>query len=188
MAMRTRIPSIKKLMSLRYARNPRISPDGEWVAYGLQQTDWEEDRFTGQIWLVHTSGRPRYQLTRGEKGAWGQQWSPNGRWLAFLSNRKGTKPTGARTSARSKQLKVADTQIWLISPSGGEAVQLTRNDTDVNGFRWSPKGDRIAFLAAAPVSKALKKRKEAFGDFEVVDQRHHDVRALDRLCTFWTGQ
>ena len=169
MAKRTRIPSIKKLMSLKSVRNPRISPDGEWVAYGLQETDWEEDRFTSQIWMVHTRRRRRFQLTQGEKGAWDQQWSPNGAWLAFLSNRKGSKSGGPRSPGKPKTTKVADTQIWLISPSGGEALQLTQCETDVRGFRWSVKGDRIAFHAAAPESKALKERKESFGNYEVID-------------------
>ena len=61
-------------------------------------------------------------------------------------------------------------QIWLISPEGGEAWQLTKSETDVDDFHWSKDGARIAFTAAAPESKASKSRKEKYSDYDVVEK------------------
>ena len=60
-----------------------------------------------------------------------------------------------------KSGKPAAHQIWLISPEGGEAWQLTRHETDVQDFDWSKDGKQIAFTASAKESKADKDRKSS---------------------------
>jgi dipeptidyl aminopeptidase/acylaminoacyl peptidase len=173
MAQRRRISMIDKLLSLKSVGSPRISPDGKRVAYTIQETDWEEDRFVSQIWIADVGTRKSFQLTRGQKGAGGQQWSPDGEWLAFVTDREAPKSDPSSREVESKGSKVAENQIWLISPSGGEAVRLTKSETNVSWFRWSPDSSRIAFHAPAPESKALKDRKEKHGEFEIVDE---DIR------------
>ena len=66
--------------------------------------------------------------------------------------------------------KPAGRQIWLISPQGGEAWQLTEHTTDVGGFDWSKDGKQIAFTAAAETSKAGKERKQKYSEYEVFEQ------------------
>jgi dipeptidyl aminopeptidase/acylaminoacyl peptidase len=68
-------------------------------------------------------------------------------------------------------------QIFAIAPDGGEAVQLTKVETGVNGFHWSPDGKSIAFTAAPSKKDASKNRKEHLGDFEVV-RKEYDYRHL----------
>ena len=103
--------------------------------------------------------RPAVSTDAGKKSATAFKWSPDSRWLAFLSPRKDDK-----------------NQIFVIRRDGGEALQLTASETAVSGFEWSPDGRRIAFWAPEPESKALKSRKDQFGDYAVV-RREYSVRA-----------
>ncbi|HEX8183351.1 MAG TPA: S9 family peptidase, partial [Blastocatellia bacterium] len=143
-------PTIEQSLSLKSAGNARISPDGRYVAYQVQETNWEENAFENEIWIAVVASGERYQLTNGKKSSTGAQWSPDSKQIAFASDRDGKR------------------QIYLIAPTGGEAIQLTTIETGVSSFSWSPDGRRIAFTAAEPDSKARKERKEKYGEFEVV--------------------
>src|SRR6266446_3760688 len=85
----------------------------------------------------------------------GAQISPDGKWLAFLSNRLEDK-----------------NQIFAINPAGGEARQLTKSETAISNFAWSEDGNSIAYLATEPVPQVSKDRKEYLGDFEVVRKEY----------------
>src|SRR5262249_4085917 len=149
---------------LKVLSGARISPDGKWVAYGVSHTDFKQDAFVNQLWLADTTTGKTLQLTRGEKSAGNPIWSPDGRWLAFTSDRAGTK-----------------SQLFVISPDGGESVQVTKAETGVNNFAWSPDGKTIAFTATPPDENAMKDRKEHLGDFVVVrkDYRHAHLWTID---------
>lgn len=143
-------PSIEESLNMRTASAPRISPDGRFIAYQVSETNWEENDFVSQIWIVMTATGERYQLTRGKKSSGNLEWSPDGKRLAFISDRDGKR------------------QIYLASPTGGEPVQLTSIDTGVNALRWSPDGQSIAYTSAGPEDKARKDRRDKYGDFEIV--------------------
>ncbi|HWO01760.1 MAG TPA: S9 family peptidase [Blastocatellia bacterium] len=143
-------PTIDQSLSLNSAAGPRISPDGRYVAYTVQEANWEENAFETEIWIAIVATAERYQLTNAKKSSSGPQWSPDSKRLAFVSDRDGKR------------------QIYLIAPAGGEAIQLTSIETGVNAFDWSHDGRRIAFTAAEPESKSSKERKEKYGEFEVV--------------------
>ena len=128
----------------------QISPDGRYVAYTVQQANWDENDFYTQIWIAMPATGERYQLTSGKKSSSGAQWSPDSRRLAFTSDRDGKR------------------QIYLISPAGGEAAQLTAEENGVGAIAWSPDGSAIAFTSSGPDAKARKDRKEKYGDFEIV--------------------
>src|SRR6185503_4941655 len=143
-------PSVEQSLSLKSASGPRISPDGRYVAYTVQETNWEDNAFETEIWIAVVATGERYQLTNAKKSSAAPQWSPDSKRLAFASDRDGKR------------------QIYLISPTGGESLQLTSVETGVNSFNWSPDGRRIAFTAAEAESKARKERKEKYGEFEIV--------------------
>jgi dipeptidyl aminopeptidase/acylaminoacyl peptidase len=146
-----KVPTIDQSLEFHAPANPRISPDGRYIAYEVQSADWEENVFKSEIWIAPVaSPHDRYQLTRGKKSSSRPEWSPDSRRLAFSSDRDGKK------------------QIYLISPAGGEAQKLTEFETDVGAFKWSPDGRTIAFVAADPEGKPEKDRKEKFGEFEIV--------------------
>ena len=143
-------PTIDQSLNLKSAGGPRISPDGRYVAYQVQKTNWEENAFETEIWMAVTATGECYRLTNAKKSSTNPQWSPDSKRLAFISDRDGKR------------------QIYLIAPNGGEAVQLTSVETGVTTLSWSPDGRRIAFTAGDAESKSRKDRKEKYGEFEIV--------------------
>lgn len=144
------VPTIDESLSMKSVASPQISPDGRYVAYHVTSANWEENEFVTQIWLASMVTGERYQLTSGKKSSTGPQWSPDSRHIAFVSDRDGKR------------------QIYLISPAGGEAAQLTAEENGVSSIAWAPDGSAIAFTSTGPDSKAMKDRKEKYGEYEVV--------------------
>jgi len=145
------VPTLDDLLTLKSVGGTQISPDGKWVAYTVGYGDFKQDAFVTQIWLANTDTGKSFQLTRGEKSSTSPRWSPDGQWLAFLSNRVEDK-----------------NQIFLINPEGGEAQQLTKSETAINSFAWSEDGKMIAYAATEPTAQPMKDRKDYFGDYDVV--------------------
>src|SRR5690349_15810902 len=149
-AQSAKTPTIEQSLSMKNVSGPRISPDGRLVAYQVQKTNWEENAFETELWVAVVATGERYQLTNAKKSSAGPQWSFDSKRIAFVSDRDGKR------------------QLYVISPSGGEAVQLTALETGVSSFAWSPDGRYIAYTAAEPESKERKERKDKYGEFEVV--------------------
>ncbi len=143
-------PTIEQTLNLKTVTTPRISLDGRFIAYVVNETNWEENAFETQIWMAMTATGERYQLTHAKKSSRDPRWAPDSKRLAFVSDRDGKE------------------QIYLISPSGGEAMQLTHFDSGVEEFQWSPDGKRIAFTSTGAEAKAKKDRKDKYGEFEIV--------------------
>jgi dipeptidyl aminopeptidase/acylaminoacyl peptidase len=143
-------PTLDQSLNLKGAGNARISPDGRFVAYHVQETNWEENAFETEIWIAVVATGEQFQLTNAKKSSFAPQWSPDSKRLAFVSDRDGKR------------------QLYSIAPTGGESLQLTNLETGVGSFNWSPDGKRIAFTAGEPESKARKERREKYGDYEVV--------------------
>jgi len=143
-------PTIEQSLNLKTAGGPRISPDGRYVAYQVQKTNWEENSFETEIWMAVVATGEYYRMTNARKSSTSPQWSPDSKRIAFISDRDGKR------------------QIYVIAPNGGEGIELTNIETGVSALSWSPDGRRIAFTAADPESKARKDRKGKYGEFEVV--------------------
>ena len=154
----TRVPTLDDLLTLRSVGGTQISPDGKGIAYTVSYGDFKQDAFVTQIWIVNSDTGTSYQLTRGDKSSTNPRWSPNGRWLAFLSNRIEDK-----------------NQIFVIDPSGGEAQQLTKSETAISNFAWSEDGKTIAYTATEPTAQPQKDRKEYYGDYDVVHEGYSHV-------------
>jgi dipeptidyl aminopeptidase/acylaminoacyl peptidase len=150
-AASARVPTVDDLLTIKSVGGTQISPDGKWIAYTVGYGDFKQDAFINQIWLVASDTGKNFQLTRGEKSSTNPRWSPDGLWLAFLSNRQDDK-----------------NQIFLISPLGGEAQQLTKSETAISNFAWAEDGKTIAYTATEPQPQPLKDRKDYLGDYDVV--------------------
>jgi dipeptidyl aminopeptidase/acylaminoacyl peptidase len=190
-AQEKRAPTLAEALSLKLINSPRISPDAHYIAYRLRETNWKDNIFVSQLWLLNTATGASFQLTRGKKSAGAAEWSPDGHWLAFVTERESNaiepkpaeKPvTGEKEESKEDKKedakkedpggegKPAEHQIWLISAAGGEAWQLTKSETDVDDFHWSKDGKSIAFTANPPESKSSKDRKERYSDYDVIEK------------------
>ena len=147
-------PSFEDVLSLHDIGGSAISPDGGTIAFTVRTTDWDENRYDTEIWLVREGGEP-FQLTRTADGSsGGAEWSPDGHWLAFGASRGNKR------------------QIHLIRADGGEAWALTEVDEGVGGFEWAPDSRRIAFTQSEPESKKSKQREEEYGAYSVEDDEY----------------
>ena len=123
--------TVQDLVRLERISEIASSPDGKRVAYTLRTTDMEANKGRTSIWLADTGRRPAagQRLTDLAANSSGAEWSADGRFVYFLSNRSGS------------------TQVWRVSSGGGvpgaDALQVTNLPLDVGTFRVSPKGDRI---------------------------------------------
>jgi dipeptidyl aminopeptidase/acylaminoacyl peptidase len=119
------------LLALRVITDARISPDGRFVAYVVKRADLEKNGYSSAIYLAATEGGEPRQLTAGTGRDSAPRWSPDGRQLAFISDRGGS------------------AQLYLLSLDGGEARQITDLEFGVGSPAWSPAGDRLAVVSAA---------------------------------------
>jgi dipeptidyl aminopeptidase/acylaminoacyl peptidase len=108
--------------------DPQISPDGRWIAFVRVDVDRAENAYRRAIWLASTEGGPPKPFTSGSKQDSAPRWSPDGKYLAFVSSRGGDKP-----------------QLHLIATDGGEARRLTDISQGATNPAWSPDGKFIAF-------------------------------------------
>jgi len=147
-------PTIDQLVELKRVTSVALSPDGNLVAYVLREANWDENAFETEIWLADPASGETRRLTNAKKSSNAPAFSPDGRRLAFASDR------GEKR------------QVYLIDPRGGEAEALTTAEEGVASFAWSPDGGAIAFAAQDPKGDAMKEREKKDGEYEVVDQDH----------------
>ncbi len=115
--------------ALKDVYDPQLSPDGAWVAYTVTTTDLAKDKSDTDIWMAPLAGGEPVRVTTSPKGESRPRFSPDGKWLAFLSAREGK-----------------FSQVWLLPRSGGEAFKLTDYKSSVSDLAWSPDGKRLALI------------------------------------------
>ncbi len=121
------------IFELQTVGDPRVSPDGQWVAYTVTRFDRKDDASDTDIYMVAVAGGPSIKLTSSKKPETSPRWSPDGRYLAFLSSRDGKK-----------------TQVYLLDRRGGEAEAVTDVKAGVSAIAWSPDSAKLAFLVSDP--------------------------------------
>jgi dipeptidyl aminopeptidase/acylaminoacyl peptidase len=162
--------------SVLAAQPPALTPEQTLERRGIGELDLSPDRtrvvFTvtepvkgparqRNIWMLDVaSGRVR-QLTFSAKSDSAPRWAPDGRSIAFLSDRDGA------------------AQLYVLPMSGGEAEKITDRKESVGPFRWSPDGRQIALLMAEPKPDALQQREKDKDDARVAEKE-------DRLARVWT--
>ena len=155
------------LVACHRLSGPQVSPDGKWVAYVATDADKAANKTDSDIWLVPADGGTPRRLTNSPKHDRHPTWSPDGRWIAFESNRGG------------------DFQVWVIPSDGGEARKLTSVSTEATQPVWSPDGKNIAFVSAVfpefsdqPFARSDKANKEKL---EAREQSKVKARVITKL-------
>lgn len=130
---------------LKRPNDAQISPDGKHIAFFYNETQLKTTPRNTDIWVVPTAGGAPRKLTNAPKSDSRPRWSPDGKWIAFLSDRG----------------ESGKNQIYLIRFDGGEAVALTNEKNAVSNHAWSPDGKRIAFMMTdSPSEEETKKINE----------------------------
>jgi len=136
-----------------------ISPDGNSVVIVTERADWDQKIFRDDLWLYRDDGKggSLIQLTQSGHDT-EPKWSPDGRWIAFLSERKSSseKDSDSDDKKKDKDDKGEVSQIYLISPTGGEAIPLTQGEEEVHTFSWSADSHTLYFATRNPWTKAQK--------------------------------
>ena len=155
--------------------DPRVSPDGEWIAYTVTTYDLEEDKSYSRIWMVPTAGGDAIPMSTEEQTSSRPRWSPDGKYLAFMTARDEGK-----------------TQVWTLFRHGGEAVQRTDTPQNVSSFEWSPDGKKMVLVLQDPKPSELEAHEKG-EDYEektappwVIDREQFKVdyiHYLDRRRT-----
>jgi dipeptidyl aminopeptidase/acylaminoacyl peptidase len=158
---------------MREVGDPQISPDGKWIAYTVTTMNRELDRRETQIWTVDWEGTQTLQMTYGPESASSPRWSPDGKYLSFLSSHKDDKGEGK-------------TQIWLLDRRGGEAQPLTDVKRDLESYVWSPDGKKIALQLSGEdeaATDADKNKKEHKTPKPIVIDRYQFKQDIEGYLT-----
>ena len=118
---------------------PRVSPEGDWIAFTVTHLDLDEDKSSSRIWMVPGEGGEPISLTAEKESSSHPRWSPDGKHLAFLSARDDGK-----------------TQVWTLDRRGGEAEKLTDTAQSVRSFEWSPDSKRMLLMLKDPKPEELE--------------------------------
>ncbi len=143
----------------RDVADPQVSPDGNWVAYQVSQMDAKADESYSHIWMTSFDGKRSVQLTgRAKESESAPRFSPDGRYIAFLSDR-----------SEGKDEADAVDQVWLMDRAGGEAQKLTSFKGAVDDLAWSPDGRKLALI----VEDEKPKEKEGENPKPIVIDRFY---------------
>ena len=145
------------LISLHRLSDLEFSPDGSRFAFVVSEPP-KADQHPAHICLFEISSGIFRQLTYSEKSESSPKWSPDGKSLAFLSNRD------------------ANQQIYLLSMNGGESAPLTKGKRNISRFAWSRDGKQIAFLAPDSKTEAEEKKEKDKDDARIVDKEDKHAR------------
>jgi dipeptidyl aminopeptidase/acylaminoacyl peptidase len=130
-AAATRPVALDDFSRVQDVRDPHVSPDGEWVLYTVSVADPQADRNRTDIWKVKWDGSQQTRVTFGSDSPSAPRWSPDGKYISFLSSRGGE----ARGS-----------QVWVMDRSGGEPRQLTQLKGRIASYEWSPDSTRLLLV------------------------------------------
>jgi dipeptidyl aminopeptidase/acylaminoacyl peptidase len=122
------------LYNLKEVRDPQSSPDGKWVAYVVSRAIKDTDKNDSDIWMASWDGTQEIQLTSSPENESQPRWSPDNKYLSFVSSREGAKGG----------------QLWLMNRAGGEGVKVTDVKGGIAEYAWSPDAKRLVLVVNDP--------------------------------------
>jgi len=136
---------------------PQFSPDGERISYVVTTIEKDKNDYRSSVYVAKADGSGSRRVTQADAKDSAPRWSPDGKHLAFLSNRA-EKP-----------------QIWMIRADGGEAWQVSSLSEGVGTFGWSPDGASFAAVSKSTEESEVKK------DDEKDDEEKSDVKHITKI-------
>lgn len=168
--------TIDDIMDLKNVGAVQVSPDGSRILYTISAWEHPAARDTSKgdqhemrshVWMIRADGSGNRQVTFGERGESAPQWSPDGRYISFVTARGAANGTdGPRP------------QVWLMHADGGEAYALTNARDGVAGYTWSPNSQSIAYLTTDSLTR----------EAEAKARRRDDPKAFEgdmRMSHIW---
>ena len=123
--------NINDMHRVKTVGDPRCSPDAKWIAYTLSTVDVAGDKRDSDVWMASIDGKQDLRVTTSTEAETSPKWSPDGKYLSFLSSRPG---------------KTKGSQVWVIDRRGGEASQLTDVKGRLTYYEWSPDSKKLALI------------------------------------------
>ncbi len=137
-AQPARVATFDDVLQVKQVQGAQLSPDGRAVVYTVRQWEADGERMESRtrVWRVAIDGQsPARQIAYGERGDSQPQWSPDGRFISFLS---------ARGAADARP------QLYVLPADGGEAQKITEAKEGVTAYAWAPDSARLAYVATDP--------------------------------------
>jgi dipeptidyl aminopeptidase/acylaminoacyl peptidase len=111
--------------------SPKVAPGGDWILYSVSKADSVKDEFALKLYMVSTNGKETVQLTEQTKKFSNYDWSPDGKYISFLSDGKEEKE---------------GSQLYLMDRRGGEPVQITHIKGEIENYYWFQDAKRLVFV------------------------------------------
>jgi len=145
-------------VELNVPSNPVISPEGDKVLFTIRKADTVTSRWITQVYMLDVKSGKYYQFTEGDKSCTNPKFSPDEKWVTFISSRE-------YLDKKTNSFESKASQLWAAPLSGGEAANLTYLPKGVEEYAWSSDSKKIAILSSyydekeAKEKETLKKKK-----------------------------
>ncbi len=122
--------AFEDMMAIRRIGAPQVSPDGKWIAYDASTIDLNANVRRSAIYLIPSSGGASKQISDDTKQDEGPAWSPDGKTIAYVSNRDG----GAK-------------QVWLYDVATGQSRKVSDLEGGAGAIKWAPDGSAVLLVS-----------------------------------------
>ncbi len=150
--------TLDEYMNTTDINQARLSPDGSAAVIATESPDWKNNNFRQDLWLWTANAGLRPLTHSGSEQ--NPRWSPDGKWIAFVSDRALPGEAAASDGGPESESSRAN-RLWLIAVAGGEALPLFSEKLDVHTFAWASDGSAIYFSATAPLTPAQEEAQKA---------------------------